>query len=119
MPTATEVRTDDATIPQALAAYEEVGTEPAPLTVTLHGETFTARSSRPLGAFTVFCVRIKSTDGVTQAAAPLKLLMTYIVEEDHERLLNVMETVDDLEAFMAGDFARAVEVLVQRPTSAP
>jgi len=119
MPTATEVRTDDDTIPQALAAYEEADTTPAPLTVTIAGETFTARPVRPLGAFTVFCVRVRSSDGVTQGAAPLKLLMAYIVEEDHGRLLDVMETVDDLEAFMAADFAKALEVLVQRPTSAP
>lgn len=87
-----------------------------PDTYVLFGETFTARSSRPAGAFAVFCARLKSNQGVTQAAAPYLLLERYTIEEDHDRLAEAMSNVEDLETFLSGDFARIIEGLLNRPT---
>jgi len=100
------------------ATFEgDVGLEaPGPLKVSLCGQQFTARTSRPIGAFTVFCARLKSGDGITIGAAPLRLLMSWIVPEEHDALMEAMESVDDMEEWTQGEFAAAVEVLVARPT---
>jgi hypothetical protein len=102
---------------EALAAVTP--TDEAPLTVTLFGETFTARKNRPAGAGAAFAARMKGGDRGTMAAAPLLLLQAWIIPEDHDRLLAGIERVDDLEAWGEAEFGKAVEALAERPTPAP
>lgn len=87
-----------------------------PLKVTLCGQEFTAKDKRPIGAFSVFCARVKTPDPVTQAGAPLMLLKAWIIPEDHNRLDTALESVEDLEEWMQGEFAQAMTELVDRPS---
>lgn len=90
-----------------------------PLRVVFGGQEFTCKGNRPAGAYAVFCARLKSSDRAAQTGAFVHLLQAWIIEEDHERLLDVISEVDDMEAFAMGEFSRAIEAMTARPSQAP
>lgn len=89
------------------------------LFVEFGGQRFTARTHRPVGAFAVMCARLKSKDGATITAAPIQLLMAWIEKDEHDALFEAIGEVDDLEAWMGGEFRVAMEALANRPSQAP
>lgn len=101
------------------AAIAEAEGAPPP-TVVLAGQTFTLRQPVPMGALAVFASRVTGPDtpqaGIVRLGAAVKLAKAWIVESEHARLEDAIESVADLDAFLEEDIARLVEAGAARPT---
>jgi hypothetical protein len=87
-------------------------------TVTLCGHPFTLVENPPGGAFLVFSYYLRSKDPIAQLAAVPTLLTAWIVEEEHQRLLDVVAEISDLDAFMETELPILVAQVTERPTRA-
>lgn len=87
-----------------------------PLVVALGGDKFTVVDRPAQGALMVAMRRAQSKAIDVQAAAIVQLLERWIVPEEHERLLDVLERVEDLDGFMEDDLAKFIQAVTARPT---
>ena len=87
-----------------------------PLVMQLAGVEVRVVDSPPAGALVMFARRVDDKNQPRKIAATVRLLEKWVVPEDHEKLWDAIEDVQDVEAFMEGDVARFIEAVAARPT---
>lgn len=90
-----------------------------PLVLELAGVQVRVVENPPAGALVMFARRVDDKSVPRKVSASVRLLEKWVEPEDHEKLWDAIENLQDVESFLEGDVARFVEAVSSRPTSAP